>query len=487
ARAGAALADARQAEAELARLLDDNDGRLGAAADALQRVEGQRAEVRAEAQSVDAHLGALRERAERDAAEADRLERWVPAAEAAEEAAAERGRRAEEVRRSLAERAAALRARRQALDVQAAGLEERRSILARRLGEIEDRLARTTSARREAAARRQGLEAAALATSRLAQVVEVCRGRLEAGLGDLGAERRARSAVMEAQASALSRLRQERVTLEAALAEVQERLQRAEIHRAEVRLRREAAVETLRRDLGAEAAAALAAPCPELAPGVSAAQRGRELDRELRLLGPVNPLAVAELEALSERARFLEGQLEDVRAARRELGKVIRAIDAEIVGVFAGAYADVSRHFSELVTTLFPGGAGSLSLTDPANLLETGIEVSARPAGKQVRKLSLLSGGERSLVALAFLCAVFRSRPSPFYLMDEVEAALDDVNLHRFLDLVHEFRADAQLIIVSHQKRTMEIADCLYGISMQLGGSSRVVSERVTVPAPAPA
>jgi chromosome segregation protein len=139
----------------------------------------------------------------------------------------------------------------------------------------------------------------------------------------------------------------------------------------------------------------------------------------------------------------------------------------------------VSLHFTQLFETLFPGGQGRLRLTDPDNPLDTGIEVEARPSGKNVRKLSLLSGGERSLTAMAFLFAVFRSRPSPFYLMDEVEAALDDVNLRRFLDLVDEFRQEAQLVIVSHQKRTMECADTLYGVTMQPGGSSRVVSERV--------
>jgi chromosome segregation protein len=146
--------------------------------------------------------------------------------------------------------------------------------------------------------------------------------------------------------------------------------------------------------------------------------------------------------------------------------------------VFSSAFADVAANFEVLFSTLFPGGTGRLRLTTPDDLLNTGIEVEARPGGKNVRKLSLLSGGERSLTALAFLFGVFRSRPSPFYVMDEVEAALDDVNLHRFLDLVAEFRNEAQLIIVSHQKRTMEAADCLYGVTMKSGDSSRVVSER---------
>src|SRR6202042_1302037 len=144
-------------------------------------------------------------------------------------------------------------------------------------------------------------------------------------------------------------------------------------------------------------------------------------------------------------------------------------------------YADVGDNFESLFATLFPGGVGRLRLTEPDHPLETGIEVEARPSGKNVRRLSLLSGGERSLTAMAVLFAVFRSRPSPFYLMDEVEAALDDVNLHRFLDLVHEFRSEAQLLVVSHQKRTMEAADCLYGVTMAPGGSSRVIRERISV------
>ena len=195
-------------------------------------------------------------------------------------------------------------------------------------------------------------------------------------------------------------------------------------------------------------------------------------------MGPINPLALEEFQALQERHQFIEGQLEDVRTTRRDLSKVIRAIDAEIVSVFASAFAEVSQNYTQLFEMLFPGGKGRLKLTEPEDLLATGIEVEARPSGKTVRKLSLLSGGERSLTALAYLFAVFRARPSPFYVMDEVEAALDDVNLSRFLGLVHEFRNDAQLIIVSHQKRTMEAADCLYGVTMQPGGSSKVVSEK---------
>ena len=183
--------------------------------------------------------------------------------------------------------------------------------------------------------------------------------------------------------------------------------------------------------------------------------------------------------ALEERHRELDEQVSDVRSARRDLQQVIGDLDEEIVTSFASAYADVNEHFSTLVAMLFPGGTGRLSLVDPDDLLNTGVEIEVRPAGRNVRRVSLLSGGERSMAALAFSFAVFRSRPSPFYLMDEVEAALDDVNLHRFLGLIDEFREEAQLIVVSHQKRTMESGDALYGVTMAPGGSSQVVSQRV--------
>ncbi|NDD87306.1 MAG: signal recognition particle-docking protein FtsY, partial [Actinobacteria bacterium] len=156
-----------------------------------------------------------------------------------------------------------------------------------------------------------------------------------------------------------------------------------------------------------------------------------------------------------------------MKNTRRELIKVIKEVDREIQTTFASAYADVSENFARIFNSLFPGGQGKLILTTPNDILNTGIEIEARPPGKNVKKLSLLSGGERSLTALAFLFAVFKSRPSPFYVMDEAEAALDDVNLHRFLALVNEFRKDAQLLIVSHQKRTMEAGDCLLGVTMQ--------------------
>ncbi len=354
-------------------------------------------------------------------------------------------------------------------------------MLMRRRDEVEHRLQADVAERERAAARRTELERAMTTLDRLAAVVSGAAAQVDEELASLHEERRRQSEESRQIAEALDSQRQRRTAAERQLEEVRERSRRAELDEAEITLRLESAVEAVRHDLDREPEAAVAAECPPLPEGVTAHARVRELERELRLMGPINPLALEEFEALEERHRFLESQLEDVRSTRRDLSRVIKAIDGEIVSVFVSAFADVAANFESLFSTLFPGGQGGLRLTDPENLLDTGIEVEARPSGKNVRKLSLLSGGERSLTALAFLFAVFRSRPSPFYVMDEVEAALDDVNLHRFLDLVREFREEAQLLIVSHQKRTMEAADCLFGVTMQPGGSSKVVSEKAAL------
>jgi chromosome segregation protein len=214
-------------------------------------------------------------------------------------------------------------------------------------------------------------------------------------------------------------------------------------------------------------------------------KRAAAADRALALLGKVNPLALEEFSALEERHTFLQTQLEDLKATRRDLMTVVRDIDERIHEVFASAYEDVAREFEVVFSLLFPGGQGRLVLTDATDLLATGIEIEARPPGKKVKRLSLLSGGERSLTAVAFLCAIFRARPSPFYVLDEVEAALDDRNLGRLLDLLSELRATSQLIIITHQKRTMEIADALYGVSMRGDGITAVISQRLREVEPA--
>ncbi len=196
-------------------------------------------------------------------------------------------------------------------------------------------------------------------------------------------------------------------------------------------------------------------------------------------IGPVNPEALADHASLAERHSFYTEQMADIEHASGQLKRVIKEIDSTIELRFKQTVDAVDSHFREIFAQLFPGGAGEIRLTDPDDLLNSGIEIYVRPEGKTLRRLSLLSGGETSLSALAFFFALFRVRPSPFYFLDEVEAALDDVNLHRFLDMVREFRKESQLILITHQKRSMEIADILYGVSMQEDGVSKVVSRRM--------
>jgi chromosome segregation protein len=208
-------------------------------------------------------------------------------------------------------------------------------------------------------------------------------------------------------------------------------------------------------------------------------KRLRTAERALATLGKVNPLALEEFSALEERNKFLTEQHDDLKRTRRDLLEIVKDVDARVEQVFADAYTEVGREFEAVFAQLFPGGEGRLVLTDPGDLLATGIDVEARPAGKKIKRLSLLSGGERSLVAVAFLVSLFKARPSPFYILDEVEAALDDTNLGRLLDIFDELRATSQLLVITHQKRTMEIADALYGVSMRDDGITTVISQRL--------
>ncbi len=469
---------ARQEAARAARDLDRHESAVAALEAERSRLDEERARVAAELGDVE---GARRELAERAAADRSSLadvERSLPELEARLGAARQRAEAALGVRRTLEERRARLAADRHDLGVRAAGLAERRRVLAGRLAEVERRLAGHAEERRQAALRRSRLEAGARALGWLGAVVEGQRARLEAVLAALQGEYRTQVDAARAGGERLREIQAERTATEQRLAGVRERTGSLQLQAAELALRMEALEDMVRRELGTEPRELARVPAPELPEGTSAEEHARRLRDRLGELGPVNPLALEELSELEERHRELERQVDDVRSARRQLQEVVRSLDEEIVRSFASAAADVNEHFSSLVATLFPGGTGRLVLTEPDDLLHTGIEVEVRPAGRNVRRVSLLSGGERSLAALAFLFAVFRSRPSPFYLMDEVEAALDDVNLHRFLGLVREFREEAQLIIVSHQKRTMETGDALYGVTMAPGGSSQVVSQR---------
>ncbi len=474
-----ALDEARRWEAAGDKALDSHRARQAALASEKARITRERDEAETEQAALEDHARELAAQAEAEATRRAELEAALPGLEEAE--AAER--RDEDVRlaaaAALEAEAAQLASARRDHDRALAALEERRQGLQRNLTEVESRLTRHGEAReaaeeRRAALERRGAGYAALegaVTDRLAVAAEL--------VSRLRDRRRERSEAARVAAAELDARRAERSAAEHEAAENRERRARVEVEEAEVRTRLDAATEVLRRDLECEPEAALAAPAPPVPDGTTAAARAKDIDRELRQMGPINPLAVEEYATQCERHELLQSQLEDVKAARRDLGEIIRSVDEEIVAMFSAAFADTEEHFSDLIGTLFPGGSGRLRLTEPEDMLHTGIEIEARPSGKSVRRLSLLSGGERSLTALAFLFAVFRARPSPFYLLDEVEAALDDVNLCRFVDLVTAFRQEAQLLVVSHQKRTMEAADCLYGVSMPPGGSSIVVTQRV--------
>ncbi|MER5369761.1 AAA family ATPase [Streptomyces sp. NPDC002722] len=208
-------------------------------------------------------------------------------------------------------------------------------------------------------------------------------------------------------------------------------------------------------------------------------KRLKSAERAYQQLGKVNPLALEEFSALEDRHKFLSEQLEDLKKTRADLIQVIKEVDERVEQVFTEAYRDTAREFEGVFSRLFPGGEGRLVLTDPDNMLATGVDVEARPPGKKVKRLSLLSGGERSLTAVALLVSIFKARPSPFYVMDEVEAALDDTNLQRLIRIMEELQESSQLIVITHQKRTMEVADALYGVSMQGDGVSKVISQRL--------
>lgn len=463
-----ATSAAKAAQTELNRC-DDELVRAGEELSALQR-NATKSETQFE--SIITRLEEIDERLVADDERTDALTTRLGQLEADEQAQNEQLKLMETDQNRLEEQNRLVAGMRNDIAVRTKAIANRRSFLMERMADVEARLGKHGAQNHEAPEARLGI------ANDLRRVLSAREAELDTWIEALRGQRQRQSDEVRTIASGLETARKERGQTDAALRDLRERQASRQIEEAEINVRLEGAIETLRRDLDVEIGEAIRTEAPPLPEGMSAAARTSELERELRIMGPINPLALEEYVALSERHEFLQGQLDDVKSSRQELNKVIRAIDQEIVQVFSSAFADVASNFEVLFGTLFPGGTGGLKLTAPDDVLNTGIEVEARPSGKNVRKLSLLSGGERSLTALAFLFAVFRSRPSPFYVMDEVEAALDDVNLHRFLDLVAEFRNEAQLIIVSHQKRTMEAADCLYGVSMKSGASSRVVSER---------
>ena len=375
-----------------------------------------------------------------------------------------------------------------------------------------DSLRRAAAAERESRVRASAARAARQHASEVAAAVADSGRRIAGRLaGVVAAASRSRDhlvAERQQRATAMAATREEVTALNARIGELTDSLHRDEVAKAQASLRIEQLEQMVLEQFGmtgddliAEYGPQIALPPSELemAEYEQARERGEQVsapapmpfdrptqerrakraERDLAELGRVNPLALEEFAALEERYNFLSTQLEDVKGARKDLLDVIADVDDRILQVFTEAYADVEREFTQVFAALFPGGEGRLLLTNPADMLTTGVEVEARPPGKKVKRLSLLSGGEKSLTAVAMLVAIFRARPSPFYVMDEVEAALDDVNLRRLIGLFEQLRSQSQLIVITHQKPTMEIADALYGVSMQGDGITAVISQRM--------
>ncbi|PEG42080.1 chromosome segregation protein SMC [Mycolicibacterium agri] len=375
-----------------------------------------------------------------------------------------------------------------------------------------DSLRRAAAAEREARVRaqraREAREHAAAVAAAVADSGRELARRLHSAVAVASRRRDALASERHHRIEALAKVRDQVAEYNSKIAGITEALHRDEVAKAQAALRIEQLEQQVLDQFGMSAADLIAeygpdVPLPpselEMAEYEQARERGEQVtapapmpfdrptqerrakkaERELNELGRVNPLALEEFAALEERYNFLSTQLEDVKAARKDLLDVIADVDNRILQVFTEAFVDVEREFAQVFSTLFPGGEGRLLLTDPNDMLTTGIEVEARPPGKKIKRLSLLSGGEKSLTAVAMLVAIFRARPSPFYVMDEVEAALDDANLRRLIALFEQLRERSQLIVITHQKPTMEVADALYGVTMRDDGITTVISQRM--------
>ena len=518
-----ALAALRQADAEAARAAEAM-ARLTSAAHAATEETGRARRVleRAEAESVQrtaelaAATAALAEvEDEHDAAEdsgepslpggAGRLERELESARQERESAADAARQARAVEtdarlalRTAEERERSSRGRADSLRAAARREREQRAAAERAQQRRSAQLAVATHVRDQARA--------------AAETARACVQQ--------AADERATIETERAQAlAATNEVREEIDQLTKELGNLTDAAHREEVARAEQRMRLEALADRAMSELGLELDPLVeeygphmlvpeVVEEPDAAPGSDAEpargqpgahvpagsghaghpyvrseqeKRLAKASRDLARLGKVNPLALEEHAALEQRHQFLAEQLADLKRSRDDLLSIVEEIDARVQEVFAQAYEDTARQFASVFDRLFPGGEGRLVLTDPDDMLTTGIEIEARPAGKKVKRLSLLSGGERSLAAVALLVAIFKARPSPFYVMDEVEAALDDTNLGRLLEIFTELRQSSQLIIITHQKRTMEVADALYGITMR-DGITKAVSQRLAQP-----
>ncbi|MFT4008505.1 MAG: chromosome segregation protein SMC, partial [Nocardioidaceae bacterium] len=480
--------------------LHESDATLAAVAEELAQYGSQARAARAEGERIERAIAEANQARERDLAGLADLEARLVAAEETSDEEPDTT-----LREELAEAARAARQHEMESRLALRTAEERGRALVGRA----DALLRAAQAEREARAaaiaRRERLiregEVARAVTIGVARVL----AKLETSIELAARERVAVEESRRGREQELLAVRSQLRDLGKELDELVAGVHRDEMARTQQRMRIEQLQERALEELGLEAEVLVAEygpdqlvppsipvpdsehsaegsePLPEPVPYDRDEQtkRLRTAERQLSMLGKVNPLALEEFSAMEERHKFLTEQLEDLKKTRRDLLDIVREVDERVEQVFTAAWEDVKVAFEAVFSRLFPGGEGRLVLTDPGNMLTTGIEVEARPPGKKVKRLSLLSGGERSLVAVAFLVALFKARPSPFYILDEVEAALDDTNLGRLLEIYEELRETSQLLVITHQKRTMEIGDALYGVTMRGDGVSAVISQRL--------
>ncbi|MFJ9502271.1 AAA family ATPase [Streptomyces anulatus] len=467
----------------------------------LGRLAGQARGASGEAERMTASAARAQEALERATEEAEELaERLLVAEETPGEEEPDTSRRDRLAADGANARQTEMEAR-----LQARTHEERVKALAGRADSL-DRAARAErEARTRAEQRRARLRYEAEVASAVASGARQLLAHVEVSLVRADQERTAAEAAKGERERELAVERDRGRGLKGELDKLTDSVHRGEVLGAEKRLRIEQLETKALEELGVEPAGLVSEYGPDQLVPPSPAAEGEELpedpehprnrpkaylrtEQEKRLrsaerayqqLGKVNPLALEEFSALEERHKFLSEQLEDLKKTRADLLQVIKEVDERVEQVFTEAYRDTAREFEGVFARLFPGGEGRLVLTDPDNMLATGVDVEARPPGKKVKRLSLLSGGERSLTAVALLVAIFKARPSPFYVMDEVEAALDDTNLQRLIRIMAELQESSQLIVITHQKRTMEVADALYGVSMQGDGVSKVISQRL--------
>ncbi|WP_329138607.1 chromosome segregation protein SMC [Streptomyces sp. NBC_00670] len=508
----AELADAQQAatarRAECAALVEELGEKRRAAereksgvAQQLGRLAGQARAAAGEAERATAAAARAQEALESAREEAEELaERLAVAEEMPVEEEPDTA-----ARDRLAADGANARQTEMEARLQARTHEERVKSLAGRADALDRGARAEREARARAEHRRARLRHEAAVARAVASAARQLLAHVEVSVGRAEAERAAAEAARVRREQELARARTEGRDLKAELDKLTDSVHRGEVLGAEKRLRIEQLETKALEEFGVEPAGLVAEYGPgQLVPPSPPAQgeqlpddpddprnlprpyvraeqekRLKAAERAYQQLGKVNPLALEEFAALEERHQFLSEQLEDLKKTRADLLQVVKEVDERVEQVFTDAYRDTAREFEGVFGRLFPGGEGRLLLTDPDHMLTTGVDVEARPPGKKVKRLSLLSGGERSLTAVALLVSIFKARPSPFYVMDEVEAALDDTNLQRLIRIMQELQEASQLIVITHQKRTMEVADALYGVSMQGDGVSKVISQRL--------